>query len=60
MPKMQKLQENPCSNNKERYNIEVQKLYEKRKVNPHGRLSLGMLPLFPILLSPCTPLSVSP
>ena len=45
---MQKLQK-MYGNNKERYNIEVQKLYEKEKVNPMGGCLWSMLPLFILL-----------
>ena len=37
--KMQQLQKQ-YGKDRERYNLEVQKLYEKEKVNPHGRLCL--------------------
>lgn len=36
-------------NNKEKYNLEVQKLYEKEKVNPMGGCLWSMLPLFILL-----------
>ncbi len=35
--------------NKEKYNLEVQKLYEKEKVNPMGGCLWSMLPLFILL-----------
>ena len=47
--KMQKLQK-MYGNNKEKYNLEVQKLYEKEKVNPMGGCLWSMLPL--LLLFP--------
>ena len=43
--KMQKLQKQ-YANNKERYNEEIQKLYEKEKVNPMGGCLWSMIPLF--------------
>ena len=43
--KMQQLQK-MYGNNKERYNEEIQKLYEKEKVNPMGGCLWSMLPLF--------------
>lgn len=47
--KMQKLQK-MYGNNKEKYNLEVQKLYAKEKVNPMGGCLWSMLPL--LLLFP--------
>lgn len=46
MAKLQKM----YGNNKEKYNLEVQKLYEKEKVNPMGGCVWSMLPL--LLLFP--------
>ena len=43
--KMQKLQKQ-YGKDKERYNLEVQKLYEKEKVNPMGGCLWSMIPLF--------------
>lgn len=43
--KMQKLQKQ-YANDKERYNEELQKLYEKEKVNPMGGCLWSMIPLF--------------
>ena len=43
--KMQKLQKQ-YGNDKERYNEELQKLYEKEKVNPMGGCLWSMIPLF--------------
>ena len=43
--KMQKLQKQYV-NDKERYNEELQKLYEKEKVNPMGGCLWSMIPLF--------------
>lgn len=46
--KVNKLQK-MYGNNKEKYNQEVQKLYEKEKVNPMGGCLWSMLPLFILL-----------
>lgn len=46
--KMQKLQK-MYGNNKEKYNLEVQKLYEKEKVNPMGGCLWSFLPLLVLL-----------
>ncbi len=46
--KMQKLQK-MYGNNKEKYNLEVQKLYEKEKVNPMSGCLWTMLPLLVLL-----------
>ncbi len=43
--KMQKLQK-MYGQDKERYNLEIQKLYEKEKVNPMGGCLWSMIPLF--------------
>lgn len=43
--KVQKLQKQ-YANNKERYNEELQKFYEKEKVNPMGGCLWSMIPLF--------------
>lgn len=43
--KMQKLQK-MYGNNKEKYNLEVQKLYEREKVNPMSGCLWSMLPIF--------------
>ena len=45
---MQKLQK-MYGNNREKYNLEVQKLYEKEKVNPMGGCLWSMLPLVILL-----------
>lgn len=45
---MQKLQKQ-YGNNRERYNMEVQKLYEKEKVNPMGGCLWSFLPLLILL-----------
>lgn len=46
--KMQKLQKQ-YGKDKERYNLEVQKLYEKEKVNPMGGCLWTLIPLFVLL-----------
>ena len=46
--KMQKLQKQ-YGKDKERYNLEVQKLYEKEKVNPMGGCLWTLIPLFGLL-----------
>lgn len=46
--KVNKLQK-MYGNNKEKYNLEVQKLYEKEKVNPMGGCLWSMLPLLILL-----------
>ena len=46
--KMQKLQK-MYGNNKEKYNLEVQKLYEKEKVNPMSGCLWSLLPLLILL-----------
>ena len=57
--KMQKLQK-MYGNNKEKYNLEVQKLYEKEKVNPMSGCLwsfiplLILLPLYAIIRQPLT------
>ena len=43
--RMQQLQKQ-YANNRERYNLEVQKLYEKEKVNPMGGCLWSFLPIF--------------
>ena len=54
---MQKLQKQ-YANNRERYNLEVQKLYEKEKVNPMGGCLWSFIPLlilmvlYPIIRQP--------
>ena len=54
---MQKLQKQ-YGNNRERYNLEVQKLYEKEKVNPMGGCLWSFIPLiilmvlYPIIREP--------
>ena len=54
---MQKLQKQ-YANNRERYNLEVQKLYEKEKVNPMGGCLWSFIPLiilmvlYPIIREP--------
>ena len=45
---MQKLQK-MYGNNREKYNLEVQKLYEKEKVNPMGGCLWSLLPLVILL-----------
>lgn len=46
--KMQQLQKQ-YGKDKERYNLEVQKLYEREKINPMGGCLWSMLPLFVLL-----------
>ena len=46
--KMQQLQKQ-YGKDKERYNLEVQKLYEKEKVNPMGGCIWSLIPMFVLI-----------